>query len=321
MPSVFLSHSSDDKPVVRKIADRLRQQGIRVWIDEAEIHVGESLIEKISEAIHDTDFVAAIISKRSVNSSWVQKELSLAMTKEISGKRVVVLPILIERCELPFFLSDKLYADLTSPDGFEAGLIRLIGTVKGLESAADERQLSCPAPAGEVLAPNEPATSEAIGVRVVGPDRPESAFTVLRDTKGMREVATVHIGGGLALMVLLFVLFATASPAIQLSLILFLLLAAGCLGMSGTLAKLSAAYFEEALHNDANLLLAIEDVGSFHLPFGATWRRQYALGRKNRMYRLGVWTATAFWFLQFIAILFLAVGSILLAIHLLPVLR
>lgn len=46
MPSIFLSHSSGDKPMVRKIADGLRQQGIRVWIDEAEIHIGESLIQK-----------------------------------------------------------------------------------------------------------------------------------------------------------------------------------------------------------------------------------------------------------------------------------
>jgi len=31
---VFLSHSSKDKPVVRELANRLKQDGLRVWLDE-----------------------------------------------------------------------------------------------------------------------------------------------------------------------------------------------------------------------------------------------------------------------------------------------
>lgn len=31
---VFLSHSSKDKPEVRDIAERLKKDGVRVWIDE-----------------------------------------------------------------------------------------------------------------------------------------------------------------------------------------------------------------------------------------------------------------------------------------------
>jgi len=41
MSSVFLSHSHKDKPFARKLAVDLRHAGHIVWIDEAEILVGD----------------------------------------------------------------------------------------------------------------------------------------------------------------------------------------------------------------------------------------------------------------------------------------
>jgi len=129
MPSVFLSHSSKDKFFARKLAEALTRYGVTVWIDEAELRIGDSLIEKISDAIEDSDFVAAVLSHNSVNSNWVQKELRLATTKEIGGKCVVVLPVLIDRCEIPAFLQDKLYADFTNADEFDAPMERLLHAI------------------------------------------------------------------------------------------------------------------------------------------------------------------------------------------------
>ena len=114
MTSVFLSHNSKDKPFVRELAGTLRDSGVDVWLDEAEINIGDSLIEKIGSAIEYTDFICAVISNNSIGSSWVQKELSLAMTKEIANREVVVLPVLLDHCELPHFLKDKLYVDFYS---------------------------------------------------------------------------------------------------------------------------------------------------------------------------------------------------------------
>jgi len=56
MPSIFMPHSSKDKFFVRQLASRLKMKGVQVWIDEAEINVGESLLEKIGDAIRDTDY-------------------------------------------------------------------------------------------------------------------------------------------------------------------------------------------------------------------------------------------------------------------------
>ena len=128
-PSIFLSHSSIDKPFVIDLARRLEKFGVKVWIDEAEIEIGDSLIEKIGNAVVENDYVVAIISHNSINSKWVKKELEIAMTKEIEHKRVIVLPLLIEKIEdkdMPPFLIDKLYADFTSPDKHEKSFSKVL---------------------------------------------------------------------------------------------------------------------------------------------------------------------------------------------------
>lgn len=55
----------------------LKHSGLKVWIDEAEINVGDSLVQKVSEGIYNTDYIGAVISRNSVSSTWVQEELSL----------------------------------------------------------------------------------------------------------------------------------------------------------------------------------------------------------------------------------------------------
>ena len=126
MTSIFLSHSSKDKFFVRELAKRLESYGIKVWLDEAELKIGDSLTQKIGQAIDETDFLGVILSSNSVSSEWVQRELQTAMQKEFSHKKVVVLPILLEPVEIPPFLRDKVYADFTTPEKFEASFGRLL---------------------------------------------------------------------------------------------------------------------------------------------------------------------------------------------------
>ena len=120
MPSIFLSHDHRDKPFVRRLAERLTKSGVVVWLDEVHLAIGDTIIGKIADAIEAVDYVAAVISKNSVRSQWVQKELSIAMSKEIRGKRVVVLPILLNDCKIPTHLQDKLFADFRGKGSFEA---------------------------------------------------------------------------------------------------------------------------------------------------------------------------------------------------------
>lgn len=62
MSNIFLSHTHADKPFVRKLANDLKASGHKVWIDEAEINIGDSLIEKIRTGLDQVDYIAAILS-------------------------------------------------------------------------------------------------------------------------------------------------------------------------------------------------------------------------------------------------------------------
>ncbi|WP_316190989.1 toll/interleukin-1 receptor domain-containing protein [Bradyrhizobium sp. SZCCHNS2096] len=125
--SVFLSHTSADKPFVRRLRTDLLDRGVpKVWIDEAEIEVGDSLIAKIEEGMKETNYIGVVLSKSSVNAPWVKKELDVAMNREIAGGEPIVLPLLYQRCEIPSFLTGKLYADFTTPEAYETSLEKLL---------------------------------------------------------------------------------------------------------------------------------------------------------------------------------------------------
>ena len=182
MSSVFLSHNSKDKPWVRRLAERLSEDGVLVWLDEAEINIGDSLIEKIAAGIQDMKFVAAVISNNSINSSWVQKEINLAMTKEVAGRQVTVLPLLIEKCTLPASLTDKLYADFTNSNNYEAEYSKLLCAL-GITAKTEVSQPNLKK--AIKAASSTPATTSSAEIKIIGINkertRQDPEFSGLQD--------------------------------------------------------------------------------------------------------------------------------------------
>jgi hypothetical protein len=117
---VFVSYSSKDRRFAERLAGDLVGYGVRVWWDQWEMQVGDSLIAKIQEGIQASSWLTVVLSPASVASNWVKRELASALADEISTDRVRVLPLLLADCELPPFLRDKLYADFRV--SYEAGL-------------------------------------------------------------------------------------------------------------------------------------------------------------------------------------------------------
>ena len=110
--SIFISYSHQDKQLARALAAALGASGLRVWIDEGELKVGDSLIERIATAIAEIDFFLALVSEASRNSNWCQKELALAVTGELGREGVRVLPVRVAGAEMPDALADVFYLSL-----------------------------------------------------------------------------------------------------------------------------------------------------------------------------------------------------------------
>lgn len=130
MPSVFLSHNSADKPFVRRLSNDLEALNIQTWVDEAEMLIGDSLIEKIQAAISLTDFVAVVLSRNSVNAPWVKRELEMALSLETSGHATLILPLRIDSCEVPLFLAGRKYSDFSDKERYLAELDLLARSVR-----------------------------------------------------------------------------------------------------------------------------------------------------------------------------------------------
>lgn len=124
MPSIFLSHTSIDKPFVEKLAKDLKGLGINVWFDRWEIKVGDSITWKIENGIKDNEYLGVVLSKEALESEWVKSEVGAAFMRQMKEKRIVILPIFYRECEIPNLLADRKYADFTKE--YEEGLNQLI---------------------------------------------------------------------------------------------------------------------------------------------------------------------------------------------------
>ena len=91
--NVFISHASEDKDtVVRPLANALLQRGLKVWYDEFELKIGDSLRRKIDKGLANSRFGIVVLSRSFIRKGWTNYELDGIISKAVSGEQVM-LPI------------------------------------------------------------------------------------------------------------------------------------------------------------------------------------------------------------------------------------
>ena len=124
---VFISYSHQDKDFAENLAKQLVVQNVHVWIDRWELSVGDSIVQRIQDAVEGASALLVVLSEASVNSEWCQQELSAGILRELEEQRVIVLPVLKEDCEIPLFVRGKLYADFRT--NFDDGLRLVVESI------------------------------------------------------------------------------------------------------------------------------------------------------------------------------------------------
>ena len=90
---VFISHASEDKDdVVRPLANALLTAGLRVWYDEFELRIGDSLRRKIDKGLASSRFGVIVLSSSFLAKGWTNYELDGLVTRSNTGEQVL-LPI------------------------------------------------------------------------------------------------------------------------------------------------------------------------------------------------------------------------------------
>ena len=134
---IFISYSHADEAFAHELATHLVKHNAHVWIDSWELNVGDSLIQRIQQAIQESSALLIVLSKASVESEWCKKELNAGLMRELDEKRVLVLPVLLDNCDIPMFLREKMYADFRT--SFDTGLRALIPAVAQFTNADQGR--------------------------------------------------------------------------------------------------------------------------------------------------------------------------------------
>ena len=91
--SCFISHSSKDEDFARKLAARLRTEGVPVWYAPDDILPGEKIYDQVKKAIASFDRLLVVLSPHSMNSNWVKTELANALAREHREQARVLFPI------------------------------------------------------------------------------------------------------------------------------------------------------------------------------------------------------------------------------------
>jgi len=92
--SVFISHSTEDDAVVKKIRQALQRLGINAWVDSRGLAAGDKLIPKVQKAIEDREHFIAVLSVNAISSLWVKKEIECAL-----GLNRKVIPVMLPGIE------------------------------------------------------------------------------------------------------------------------------------------------------------------------------------------------------------------------------
>lgn len=114
---VFISYSSKDVVLANKIVAYLEENGYPCWIAPRNITSGHDYTDMINDAIQYCRAVVLIVSDKSVQSQWVKKELSTAVSFNKP-----ILPFRISHVELTgglqFMLNNVQWIDATiNPTG------------------------------------------------------------------------------------------------------------------------------------------------------------------------------------------------------------
>ncbi len=128
---VFLSHASEDTVWCEELAERLRNEGVRVWFDKWEMLAGDHLINRLNQGIAASRKMIAVWSKHyfSDQKVWTLAEGFAAQRKDVLASDRSLIPLLLEDCNIPPLSQNILHIDFRNQPDFDLHLRELLQTL------------------------------------------------------------------------------------------------------------------------------------------------------------------------------------------------
>jgi len=130
---VFLCHNTNDKPAVKELANQLKAQGYKPWLDEWELQPGIPWQTVLEEQIQSVNSAAVFVGSSGFGP-WQNMELN-AFIRQFVKRKCPVIPVLLpgapKELELPVLLDGMNYIDFNRKDQDHTPLQQLIWGITG----------------------------------------------------------------------------------------------------------------------------------------------------------------------------------------------
>jgi hypothetical protein len=118
---IFISYAHQDYPLIQSISASVKDSNDLIWIDRNVIMPGDEWRGKIQKALKSSYCIIFFASTSSVKSKEVKLEIDYAIKLR---KRVI--PVLLEKCNLPYEVSNLQHINLTYRNQEEVEVFRQI---------------------------------------------------------------------------------------------------------------------------------------------------------------------------------------------------
>lgn len=119
---VFLSHSVKDKPIVRELAERLRNDDLKVWLDEWVLKPGDHVQAKVEEGLEKSRVLVFCMSANAFGSEWAQLEAGTFRFRDPMNKKRRFIPLRLDAAPIKGSLAQFLHINwLPEAQNYEYG--------------------------------------------------------------------------------------------------------------------------------------------------------------------------------------------------------
>jgi len=94
--SCFISYSTKDQEFAERVWSDLQNMNVRCWFAPEDLKIGDRFQESIEESIRLHDKLLLVLSRNSVDSTWVEREVQAAREREERECKLVLFPIRVD---------------------------------------------------------------------------------------------------------------------------------------------------------------------------------------------------------------------------------
>lgn len=132
---IFLSHNHADQEWTTRLAERLEQEDwegrkLKVFFSPWDIRPGQSIPQRIEQALSKSRKVGVILSPDAIDSAWVELERLVTAYVAVNAREERLIPLYRRDCSIPPLLRPILYVDFRDDMVFEEKYRTLLLVIK-----------------------------------------------------------------------------------------------------------------------------------------------------------------------------------------------